>query len=199
MRLMSMITLLKKQITEAGWLSLTNIFFDNAYTINVFATRGYVAFSEADECFFSYNAMDTTDTQIIENQYVTIGPGHAGMQQVITVVGLEHVQHFNIAQYSHYCWYTDEQDKTPYPKIPTVDTITSMTPNEETGLYDGCDVVVQKDGKERSTIDLYEHMVDYRKCDLYSGANVDAWKMFYNNHDKFIAMLSAAYGVTDAI
>lgn len=196
---MSMLDLLSKQLDEKGWLAMSSLYFDNGYVINVFNSRGYVARSNAMECFFAFSTMDSTDTDQVENTYVVMRRDHMGMQQTITVVGYDHLQHFDMAQYSHYAFYDNSQEKVPYPKIPTPAELEAMTPNPDTGLYDSADTVQTLSGKEISAISMYNDFFDpYTKDWQYSGAIVGKWKNFYKNHKKFCTFLNDAYGITDA-
>lgn len=196
---MALIDFLKSQINEKGWLAISSLYFDNGYVLNVFNTRGYVAYSDAMECFFSYNALDSTDSESVENKYSILRYEHFGMTQVITAVGYDHLQHIDLAQYSHYNFYNDAQEETPYPKIPTKDEITALTPDPETGLYPGTDTITKMSGEPTSAIPMYNDFFDpYVKNEPYSGARVDHWQTFYKNQEKFVTLLAAAYGVSDA-
>ena len=93
---MALIDFLKSQITEKGWLAISSLYFDNGYVLNVFNTRGYVAYSDAMECFFSYNALDSTDSESVENKFSILRYEHFGMTQVITAVGYDHLQHIDL-------------------------------------------------------------------------------------------------------
>lgn len=189
---MAMLDVLTGRIKEKGWLAISNLYFDNSYIINIFATRGYVAYSPSNEVFLAYSCLDSTDSSVVEGKFITMDKNHCGMQQNITVAGQEHLQHFDFATYSHYNWYNDDQESTPWPNIPAEAEIRAFTKNPETGLYDGTDTATMINYRERSCVAMYgkEHP--------YSGANVEAWQAFYKNHDKFVKMLNECYGISDA-
>lgn len=196
---MAMIDLLTNRINTDGWLSIATLCFDNSYVINVFNSRGYIGYSPSAECFFSFNCLDSTDTEVIEHKVVTLDPGHIEQQQVLTVVGAEHLQHFSLAMYAQYRFFWDEQDTVPYPTIPKEAEIMAMIPDADTGLYPDTDTITHYGGVEHSTIDLYKDFFDYGKGDPYSGAVIDFWKMFYTNHTKFKTFMANAYSVSDII
>lgn len=192
---MGLLDFVRQQVETKGWLSISNLYFDNALTMNVFNTRGYIAYSPSVNLFFCMNCLDSTDTAQVENTYVLMGDQfHLGMQQNLTVAGDEHLQHFDMAQYSHYCYYTDDQESMPYPTIPTPTKIMNMTADPTTGLYPNTDTVTQMDGSYESTIGLYP-----KDFEQYSGAWIRNWQRFYKNHEKFKKYLSEYVGVTDAI
>ena len=62
---MAMVDFLERQITEKGWLSVLNLYFDNSYTISVYNTRGMVAYSKNDQCFFAMSPVDSLETEIL--------------------------------------------------------------------------------------------------------------------------------------
>lgn len=196
---MAMTDFFLSHLNTNGWLSIATLYFDNSRVINVFDARGYVAYSPANESFFTFGVLDTSDTEIIENTLVTIDPGFIGQQQVLTCLGLEHMQNFDIALYSHRRWYRDEDTALPYPVYPKEAELTGMSPDPDTGLYADSDTVTTMSMGQRSTIDLYGHMLDYNEGDPYSGANIDFWKLWYGQHNKFIQFLNSGFGVTDAI
>ena len=211
---MSMKDLCVARLTDPGWLALSSIYFDNSYVITVYSTRGYVAYSPSEECFFSSNSMDSTDTANIEARFNIIdgelSRRHIGMQQTVTCISIEHMQHFDYANYSHYCFYWDEQIPTEAeldaftldPDVPTEpdpeDPFRVKPIPHSLYLGNGLDTTVMLDGRELSTIPLYKDF-ETKYHLAYSGAIVGEWKMWYNNHKKFKQMLSEAYGVSDAI
>ena len=197
---MSMVDMLTNRLKKHGWLSITSLYFDNAYAINIFNTFGFVAYSAADECFFSVNCLDTTDTEIIENRLVTLNPGKIGQQQVVTCVGLEHFQHFDMATFGHYRFLAAPVNGCiPYPDIPSPDDIMAYGVNPDTGLVDGVDEVTTMAMTKRSTLSLYDKFYDYKNDDFYSGINIAEWQYWYTNHDAFLKMLTDGYGVTNPI
>lgn len=193
---MSMLSILEQQVKEKGWLALSTLYFDNSYSINVFNTNGYIAYSKEQACFFSYSCLDSTDTSIVENKLIAFEHQFVGQQQNITVVDETMLQHFDIAQYSHYRTYQDDQTEVPAPNIPTKAQIEGFTKNPDTGLYDGLDIVTRLDETKVSTYPIYSKDI---KNIPYSGAIIDYWKKFYVNQDKFCAFLKTHYGVNDPI
>ena len=105
-----MLDIIERQITEKGWLSLSTLYFDNAYSIDVYNTRGAVAYSKADQCFFALNALDSTDTAIVEHKVAVYDNHHIGNQVNLTVSGEEHLQHYDIALYAHYRLLFNDMD-----------------------------------------------------------------------------------------
>lgn len=196
---MPMLDMLIENVEKHGWMSISSLFFDNAYNVFIPTTCGYIAYSKEHECFVSLNSMDSTDTDIVENTYVTMDPGFIGQQQVLTIIGQEHLQHFNMAMYAQYRFWPYTDKELPYPTYPTEGELSALVKDEETGLYNGCDVITTMANEKRSTLDLYKDTLDYRKGDPYSGANIDAWKNFYVNHNHFKTFLSKFMGITDAI
>lgn len=197
---MAVLDLAVKQIVDKGWLSLTSLCFDNAYVINIFNTRGYVAYSKSQACFFCTGGLDSTDSESIESKFNAFDAGHVGMQQVITCVGEEHLQHFDMALYSQYRFVWDEQTVMPYPTIPTKTEIEALTPNPDTGLYDGYEQMEMYDGRLVSVIPMYKKFFNYPvDGQPFSGAKIDSWKQFYLNQKKFMVMLKDGFGITDAI
>lgn len=212
---MSLLDVFEKQLNEKGWLAFTSLYFDNALIYNIFNSRGYIAYSKSNEVFVTYDCLDSTDSAKVESYYIAMDNNFTGMQQSLVFAGVESFQRFNMAQYSHYRFYNDGQDRTPYPKIPTQAEIEALVANAETGLYDGYDEVHIRptsqfgvdipnettftDERKYSTISIYKDFADLIGPEKYSGAVIDTWKMFYKNHAKFCTMLNEAYGITDAI
>lgn len=191
---MAVLDFFRERLNVTNWLGFSNFYFDNALTIDVYASRGYVAYSPSKECFFCYTTLDSTNSALVEHVYNRIENRLIGTQQNICVIGDEHLQHFDLATYSHYCFYNDEQEETPWPKIPTKAELDAMTEDPVTGLFPGTDTLTQMNQEEISSIELY------KDWDVpYSGAIVKDWKRFYKNQAKFVVMLGQAYGVTDAI
>lgn len=202
-----------ERLQKDDWLGLSTVYFDNDYTIDVFATRGYVAYSPSKKCFFTLSCLDSTDSAVVEGTYATIENKLLGLQHNISVAGYEHMQHFEIAQYSRYQFYNDEQTVMPWAHIPSRDTIVNLVKDENTGLYPGTDTVglitnypSSREPSERiiSAIGFYPQTDGAQQIKdpdrwYYSGAIVDGWKRFYNNQEKFKKMLADAFGVTDAI
>lgn len=200
-------------LEKNDWLGLSSLYFDNAYVMNVYTTRGYIAYSPSKKVFFAFSPTDSADVSIIEGTYAMLPHDILGHEWNITAVGYEHLQHFDIAQYSKYEFYNDAQEKTPWAHIPTRATIMALEKDPETGLYPETDTVgLITDRKDCeppcdriiSTIGMYPEEDGYQqKKDpdtwLYSGAIIDGWKRFYKNQEKFRVLLSEAFGVTDAI
>lgn len=182
-----------EQLAAKDWLGISQLYFDNSFIINVYLTRGYVAYSPGKQLFFSVSALDSTDTKIVEDTYVTMQREYIGMQQNLTVAGADHLQHIDLALYSHYNFYNDDDPKCPYPTIPSRAKIMAMTADPKTGLYSGCDEATFIDGRTESTLALYD------KTSPYSGANPKTWQRFYKNQEKFKTFLKDGFGVSDAI
>lgn len=194
----------RKVIEEKGWLAISSLCFDNAYIINIFNTSGYVAFSPSEQMYMSYNSLDTTDTEAIESQYCIIPMHETACQMAITFADEECLQHFDMASYGHYNFlYNDEADKAAFAKIPTKDEIMACVKDPDTGLYTGPGITVNAtrlSGKDQSVIPMYEEYYDwFNKGEYFSGARVDFWVKFYQNHEKFKVLLAEKFGITDAI
>ena len=67
---MALLDYLVERVNTKGWLSLATIYFDNGFNIDVFASSGYIAYSASKGCFFTIEALDSTDSSIIENRFV---------------------------------------------------------------------------------------------------------------------------------
>lgn len=182
-----------EQLAAKDWLGISQLYFDNAFNISTYLTNGYVAYSPGQQLFFSVSTLDTTDTKVIENRFAVLEREYIGMQQNLTVVDANILQHIDIALYSHYRFYKDSDTECPYPTIPTRSKIMSLTADPKTGLYSGCDEASFIDGRVESAIGFYD------KKFPYSGAIVKEWQKFYKNQEKFKTMLSAGFGIDDAI
>lgn len=190
---MSMLDRLVNIVNEQGWLAISSLYFDNNMVIPVSTTSGNIAYSEADDCFYTYKPIDQGYTEIIEGKMIAYDKNHLGPQWALTCVGTEHMQHFDIAQYMHYDDIMDERlDAYPYPEVPKQSDVESMTKDEETGLYAGTDIATMKNMEQISTIGFFDKSLPIH----YSGARVDYWKEFYENHQKFLDMLQSAYGIS---
>lgn len=200
---------LTKRVQEAGWLSIATLFFDNAYTVEVFNTNGYLAYSPAQECFFILNALDSTDSEEMMYKFVFHNGRHLGQEHVMTVVGSEHLQHFDMAMYAHSEFFRPLNDKPfPYPTIPTPAELEALQPDPDTGLYDetqydlvykGSTYTRALTGAKESAISMYEDFYPAKESNLYSGARITKWKQFYENHQKFLTALNDWLGVSDGI
>lgn len=192
---MALLDYLVERVNTKGWLSLATIYFDNGFNIDVFASSGYIAYSASKGCFFTVEALDSTDSSIIENRFVKMDGKYTGMQQNITVVGEEHLQHFDMALYAHSRFFSNAEDKLPVPDIPDKDTVMGYQVNPDTGLIDGLD--------EYCTMgnNIYSLHPIYSKEDtrFYSGAHILNWQKFYTRQQMFLDLLSSTFNVTDAI
>jgi hypothetical protein len=163
-------------------------------------------------------SLDSTDTELIANTYATIEKNLIGMMQNVTVLGMEYMQHFDLAQYSYYQFYNDQQTKMPWAHIPTRDQIKTFEVDETTGLYNGADIVstihnvspadtenMKKHvdaGTILSTYGMYPEEAGAEQKPnhwYYSGAIIKKWQRFYTNQEKFRVMLQEAFGIDDAI
>lgn len=197
---MAMVDFLERQITEKGWLSVLNLYFDNSYTISVYNTRGMVAYSKNDQCFFAMNPVDSLETEVLESKVLIFEPGQIGQQVGLTVAGEEHLQHYDLATYTHFRnFFTTKMseillDPLPSFTIPNADEVKAMEPNPDTGLYDGTDTITMLGLNQLSTIGMYD-----KSAKMYSGAIVEFWKNFYKNHDIFLTYLKDQFGVSSPI
>lgn len=184
-----------ERVNEKGWMSLSSLYFDNALVVNIFNSRGYIAYSPSKDMFYFTGAEDTSNTDCIERKYVALDNKYVGQSQMITVVGGEHLQHFDIHLFSHYRFINDDQEVYPTPVVPTPDEIKALVVDPETGLVDGEDVITQMNGEQISCRSLYPD----NKITDYSGLKIVNYQKFIKNHEKFIAALNTMLGVSDAI
>lgn len=193
---MSMLDRLLTIVKDKGWLAISSIYFDNNMVIQIPNSWGAVAFSEADDCFYTYNAIDQGYTEIIEAKMIVFDRTHLGQQQALTCAESQHMQHFDIAQYTHYDNYPDKENKYPYPTIPTPADLEQYTLNEETGLYEGPNVAtaMMKNQELISVIPFFDKDTQWHE----SAARVEFWKSFQEGHQMFLDMLKNGYGI-DAI
>lgn len=198
-----------ERITDKGWLSLANLYFDNDCIIDVFSTEGYVAYSPSKECFFKMSTLDSANTETIKRSYVRHESKYIASEKTILCAGAEHMQHFEIAMYANAFFFNDDQEKMPYPRIPTPEEIAAFEKDED-GKYpeDQFDLIGYNDFSKKGEQRTEQTLALYPREDAeavapgvwrYSGAYIDAWKRFYKNQEKFKAMLAEAYGITDAI
>ena len=181
-----------EQLAARDWLGFSQLYFDNSFIISTYLTNGYVAYSPGKKLFFSISTLDTTDTKIVEDRFVTLEREYIGMQQNLTVVDANMLQHVDVALYAHPRFFKDDSD-VPFPTIPSRSKIMGMSADSKTGLYPGCDEAGFIDGRVESAIPFYD------KKFPYSGAAVKEWQRFYKNQEKFKAMLKASLGISDAI
>lgn len=193
---MSMLDRLLTIVKDKGWLAISSIYFDNNMVIQIPNSWGAIAFSESDDCFYTYNAIDQGYTEIIESKMIVFENYHIGQQQALTCAESQHMQHFDIAQFTHYSSYPDRANKYPYPEVPSPADLEQYTLNEETGLYEGpkAAIAYMKDGKEISVIPFFEQGEPV----FESAARIEFWKSFQEGHQLFLDMLKNGYGI-DAI
>lgn len=191
---MSMLDRLLTIVKDQGWLAISSIYFDNNMVIPISTTSGNIAFSEADDCFYTYKPIDQGYTEIIEGKMIVYNKNHLSQQYALTCAESQHMQHFDIAQFMHYKDFMNpELDAYPYPIVPKQADVEDLTYNEETGLYEGDNVTtaMMKNMKEISVIPFFDKDKVYA-----SAARVSYWKEFYENHQKFLDMLQEAYGIS---
>lgn len=195
-----------ESLQKLDWLGISTLYFDNSYVIDIPTCEGYVAYSPSKECFFAMKHLDSTMTGIVEGKLAVLNQYTIAPQTTITVTSTNHLQHFDLAQYTRKTFYSDGQEKMPVPKIPSRADIMALTIDPETGFAAGADEVTRINHKNQAAICIFEGTDEtatidkpesYRKP--YSGAVVDEWQRFYKNQEKFKAFLSEMYGVTDAI
>lgn len=195
---MAFIDIFEERLKASGWLSFSSLCFDNGHIIVLYGTRGYCAYSKEREVFIHISCMDTADTANIEHRFNIINDRSVNMQRTLSFIDSNQFQHFELAMYSHLGTVCDDQDTYPYPNIPTMEELDKLEKDPKTGLYPGTDTSVMLSGREVSTLSMYDAFSGDRHIP-YSGAVVDEWKMWYNNHKKFVAMLKKAYNITDAV
>lgn len=192
---MALLDAVLKRLQSKGWLSLSTLFFDCGYTINVFTTGGDVAYSPGEQLFFSVNALDSTCTVQVQNQYAQIGDRyHIGQQQILTITDGNVLQHFSLALYAHSNFFADRDTGMALPSIPTEAELAALTKDPDTGLYSGTDTLTKMDDELVSVLPIYPDLTLH-----YSGALIDGWKAFYENHAKFLAFVKSVTGYTDVI
>lgn len=182
-----------ERLKAKGWLSISSLYFDNAYVIEIFTTHGYVAYSPGRGLFFTLNCLDTTNTQIVENTYIALDRRKISQQYALTVSTADCLQHFDLALYNHYTAYDDNQTEAPWPEIPTKDQIMAYTLNEETGLYNGPAIAEYISGEQKSVIPMFKDGF------MQSSARIAEWQQFYRAQERFCKMVSEMTGVNDCI
>lgn len=196
---MSMLDRLLTIVNDKGWLAISSIYFDNNLVIQIPNSWGAIAYSPSDDCFYTYNAIDQGYTEIIEAKLIVFDNHHIGQQQALTVAESQHMQHFDVAQYTHYRSYDNNKNIYPYPDLPSPSDLDAYTKDEETGLYTGgskeLDVATMKNGEKKSVWPFFDKDLDVP----YSAADVEFWKSFQEGHKMFLDMLKEGYGITDAI
>ena len=191
---MSMLDRLITIVNDQGWLAISSLYFDNNMVIEICNSYGAIAYSQADDCFYTYNAVDQGYTEIIEGKLIVFDNSHIGQQQVLTCVGTEHMQHFDIAQFTHYGSYPDKTDKFPFPTVPAPTDLDQYTLNTETGLYEGPKATIahMKDNTDISVIPFFDKNTQWYE----SAARIEYWKKFQENHQKFLDFLDDGYGIS---
>lgn len=111
--------LFEEQLRKYDWHAFSTMTFDQGYTLKLFYSRGYIAYSPSKKMFFSFGNLDSTDSAKVDLDLLKMVGPYVGMQQTITVANGDQLFFFDMAMYSHYRWYWDEQEKTPYPTYPT--------------------------------------------------------------------------------
>ena len=195
-----------ESLQKLDWLGFSTIYFDNSYVIDIPTCEGYVAYSPSKECFFALKHLDSTMTSIVEGKLAVLNQYTIAPQTTVTVASTNHLQHFDLAQYTRKTFYSDGQEKMPVPKIPSRADIMALVIDPETGFAAGADEVTRINHKKQAAVCIFEGTDETATIDKpesyqkpYSGAVVDEWQRFYKNQEKFRAFLSEMYGVTDAI
>lgn len=199
-----------KIIKEKGWMALTDLYFDNAVQIEIFNSRGYIAINPNNGIVYSTGIIDITNTSKMEDQAIIMPEKKIYHQQTIYVTSLDHLQGYNIANYSHWSYCVDSDTVFPIPKIPTKAKILAYTldADDSTGSIYGDDGMYTPHHKftgadtsllrftdtEESVISLYPDKKYYR-----ASAVIGWWQMFYKNQEKFIAAIEDEYGESGLI
>ena len=191
---MSISDFLQKRINDKGWFSVGNIYFDNSFVIHPFTSKGYVALSPEADMMFTLGKLDSANTDALEKEYLVLNNRYIGFQQTIVCVGLDQLQHFEAMLYSHER-FVEHEKEFPLPKIPSITDIEAMTPDPETGLYDGMDEVTLMDGRKISTIALYPN----NPYDTYSGLRIRNYQRFITNQKFFVKACNELFGLSDCI
>lgn len=172
----SLATLLAKSVSEKGWLSISNVYFDNSIICNVANTLGYVAMSESEGLMFWTSCLDITDSTNLEANMIFMDPHFVCHQQTLSTQDMDCLQHFDYALYSHYGFYWDEQQEMPLPKIPTPSELEAMVKDETTGLYPNTDTLVNmkrryaKDSNDSAELSVINMYTDDQFVDKHVGA-----------------------------
>ena len=195
-----------ESLKKLDWLGISTLYFDNAFMIEIPNCEGYIAQCTSNECFFVMKHLDHTLSSIVEGKYAVMDQYSIGPQTNITVASTNHLQHFDLALYTRKNYYSNDQKKMPYPKIPTRAEIMGMTIDPETGFAAGADEVTRMNGVQQAAICMFEGTDETATLDKpesyhkpYVGAVVSEWQKFYKNQEKFKTLLNEMYGVTDAI
>ena len=114
-------------IVEAkGWLSIDSLYFDNALSVTIPLSRGYIAISKSMNCLLHFATIDIFNTDAIHNGIVVFNGTNLGHAQGIDMSDLESLQRFNLATYSKASMNSRLDGVIEMPKImpnpgPTVD------------------------------------------------------------------------------
>lgn len=196
-----------ESLQKFDWLGISTLYFDNSYVINIPTCEGYVAYSPSKECFFAMKHLDSSLSSVVEGKYVVMPQYTIAPQTNITVCSTNHLQHFDLAQYTRKTFYSDGQKKMPAPKIPTRAEIMGLVFDPDTGLAAGTNTATRYfQQMEQSTKTIFLGDDDTATTDKpesyrhpYSEAVCIEWQKFYKNQEKFKVLLAEVYGVTDAI
>ena len=194
---MALLDLVEKQAKAYGWLSVSVMYFDNAYVLSVFNCKGNVAVSKDLELIFAINTLDSTDTENVEHSKVRMPYGYIGTQQNITVSRFEDLQHVDFALYSHNRFYNTEDPAYPIPRYPTPTVLDGYELNPETGLYKNCDVMIMANNDEVPSVPIYDSINAPTITNPYVGADITEWRNFNKNQEKFKTMIKTMFGAID--
>ena len=205
-----MISLLKlcedliESVKKHGWLSIANMIYDNMNACSIVTTHGNVAISESHNSCYWFSCLDGNDSNLFQGAFVHDGQYNIGYVRTLCQQDLDCLQWFSYNMCYHIDFTpTDGNSDIPFPKYPSPELLLDLTKNEKTGLYDGYPIVGHaiSDSNygpiiESSVIDMF----DSRFGECRNGlADIDNWKKFYKQHEKFLEFLKVNYGVTDAI
>lgn len=207
----------KTVLADKGWLAISSLYFDNSSICNIYNTGGYVTLCEATNSVYWMSVLDSTDTSICENIYVSMDPFRIGQQVTLIQQDLDCLQNVAYAMYAHRRFFSVDDDKEiPYPTIPTeaeleaLELVESEAFGPHDRVYGDSDGLVvewhdrtkhqeHKDSSlYMSAIPLYKDF-DPTLAELDSAAIVDSWKTFYANHKKFITMIEAYFGASGCV
>lgn len=121
-----MIDTFEELLKKYDWHGFASMTFDSGYTLKVYYSRGYIAYSPSKKLFLSFGNLDSTDSAKVDTDLLKMVGPFVGMQQTVTAAHGDQLFFFDLAMYSHYRWYWDEQEEIPRPTMPTRAQIMSL-------------------------------------------------------------------------
>ena len=128
-------------IKKHGWLSVTNIFFNDGMAIFPTTTGGRICLSEANEVLLVMSKIDVATTEFSTNLYISPPRDRVGFLQTISVCPFHLLNHFDAMLFTFNQFYRDTGADFPVPNVPDVEDVMALEADPETGLYPGTDTI----------------------------------------------------------